>query len=116
LQQQPYAAPLAVTWICKVLIKPTRERRTRRGGRRKGSLKQNGQHSTWFVSARMCNLTCTLVLSAGVWLLARCADLAAFSYDVTQFWYAIKVLFYIGLGSRLAACLAMLMLHRSKSV
>jgi hypothetical protein len=53
---------------------------------------------------------------AGVWLLARCADLAAFSYDVTQFWYAIKVLVYIGLGSRLAACLAMLTLHRDKSL
>lgn len=62
------------------------------------------------------NSTYTLVLTAGVWLLARCADLAAFSYDVTQFWYAIKVLFYIGLGSRLAACLAMLVLHRFKSV
>jgi hypothetical protein len=53
---------------------------------------------------------------AGVWLLARCADLAAMQYDVTQFWYAIKVLLYIGLGSRIAACLAMLTLHRDKSL
>jgi hypothetical protein len=47
-----------------------------------------------------------------VWLLARCADLAAFAYDVTKFGYAIKVLVYIGFGSRVAACLAMLVLHR----
>lgn len=51
----------------------------------------------------------------GVWLLARCADLAAFAYDVNEFWYAIKVLALIGIGSRLAACLVMLMLHRSSS-
>eukprot|EP00879_Flechtneria_rotunda_P029763 GHRR01032209.1.p1 GENE.GHRR01032209.1~~GHRR01032209.1.p1 ORF type:complete len:374 (+),score=126.46 GHRR01032209.1:272-1393(+) len=52
----------------------------------------------------------------GVWLLARCADLAAFHYDVTRFWYAIKVLFYIGFGTRLAACLGLLTLHRDKTL
>lgn len=61
-------------------------------------------------------IAATWCLGAGVWLLSRCADLAAFSYDVTRFWYAIKVLLYIGLSSRVAACLAMLTLHRDKSL
>lgn len=47
----------------------------------------------------------------GVWLLARCADLAAFGYDVRHFWRTIRLLLAIGLGSRLAACVAMLTLH-----
>eukprot|EP00775_Hariotina_reticulata_P010763 gene10763-10919_t len=52
----------------------------------------------------------------GVWLLARCADLAAFSYSVTRFWTAIKLLLYIGLSSRFAACLSLLTLQRDKTV
>jgi hypothetical protein len=55
-------------------------------------------------------------ISAGVWLLARCADLAAFSYSVTRFWTAIKLLLYIGLTSRAAACLGLLTLHGDKTV
>lgn len=52
----------------------------------------------------------------GVWLLARCADLSAMSYDITRFGYAVRVLVYIGFGSRLAACAAMLTLHRDKTL
>ncbi|KAF6254331.1 hypothetical protein COO60DRAFT_1703369 [Scenedesmus sp. NREL 46B-D3] len=47
----------------------------------------------------------------GVWLLARCADLAVFKYDVTQFWHAMKTLFYIGASSRMMACLGLLLLN-----
>jgi hypothetical protein len=52
----------------------------------------------------------------GVWLLARCADLAIFKYDVTRFWYAMKTLFYIGASSRVVACLGLLLLNRDKIV
>ncbi len=59
---------------------------------------------------------CSATVLPGVWLLARCADLAVFSYDVTRFWYAMKVLLYIGCGSRLAACLGLLLLHKDKTL
>jgi hypothetical protein len=52
----------------------------------------------------------------GVWLLARCADLAVFNYDVTRFWYAMKTLLYIGASSRVVACLGLLLLNRDKIV
>ncbi len=53
---------------------------------------------------------------AGVWLLARCADLQAMHYDVTMFWTTIRVLGYIGLGFRLLASMSLLLLNRDKQL
>lgn len=52
----------------------------------------------------------------GVWLLARCTDLTAMGYDVTQFWSCMRVLVYIGLGFRILAAACMMLLHRDKQL
>ena len=57
---------------------------------------------------------CCLLLPAGVWLLARCADLAGLQYDVRNFGWCLLALFGLGLLFRAAALLAMLFLHRDK--
>lgn len=57
-----------------------------------------------------------LYVLTGVWLLARCADLKWMQYDINQFWHCIKVLVYIGFGSRITACLGLLVLNRDKTL
>lgn len=53
-------------------------------------------------------------VSAGVWLLVRCADLEGLGYSVTAFWACLGVLLGLGAFWRLCAAVAMLTLHRDK--
>ena len=54
------------------------------------------------------------VLFAGVWLLARCADLEGLGYDVRRFGFCLLALFGLGMIYRVAALAAMLLLNRDK--
>ncbi len=51
---------------------------------------------------------------AGVWLLARCADLEGLGYSVNNFWACLAMLLALGAACRLAAAAAMLTLHRDQ--
>lgn len=50
---------------------------------------------------------------AGVWLLARCADLQGLGYSVASFWWCLAALGCIGVVTRVASIAAMFILHRS---
>lgn len=52
--------------------------------------------------------------SAGVWLLARCADLQGLRYDVRNFGWCLLALFGLGVAFRVAAILCMLLLNRDR--
>lgn len=54
------------------------------------------------------------LFTAGVWLLARCADLEGLGYSVTAFWACLGVLLGLGAFWRVCAAAAMLTLHRDK--
>lgn len=51
---------------------------------------------------------------AGVWLLARCADLQGLGYSIGSFWACLGALVTGGLAARAAAIVAMYTLHRDR--
>ena len=53
-------------------------------------------------------------LGAGVWLLARCADLQGLGYSIGSFWACVGALAAGGLAARAAAVAAMFGLHRDR--
>ena len=79
---------------------------------------QGFQHCT--VTGRAGSQACTQrwqlarMLSAGVWLLARCADLEGLGYDVRRFGFCLLALFGLGMIYRVAALAAMLLLYRDR--
>lgn len=63
-----------------------------------------------------CNRWLPLPGPAGVWLLARCADLQNLHYDVRHYGLCLLALFGLGLMFRVAALVAMLTLNRDKQL
>jgi len=50
----------------------------------------------------------------GVWLLTRCGALETLGYNIHNFWYSMKMLLYLGIAFRAAACACLFVMHRNK--